>query len=324
MDFTRTTENLKMGLKEPVVTLKAVTPLLVKYPIHCVLRAYRFLRHDPGLWNTRYRLLPWLPLPRRLSDGNWMLCYPDIMGQIVFQRSPFEEDERAFVAQFLEPGMVFFDVGAHHGLYTLLASKSVKAQGHVYAFEPVPDIFRKLSINLRLNRCRNVVAEQLALGCCQGETDMHVVNGRETGCNSFRRLGPDVAISTSLQRVSVTTIDEYVHKMKINAMDLIKIDAEGAELDVLRGAEGVLNGKSRPLVLCEIEDRRTAPWGYLAREIVDRVAQHGYEWFEPTKDGLMRHRRCKNYDYDGLVAVPPERLRQLGSLLANGGYKEYR
>ncbi len=317
MDFTQTTENLKMRSEEAVVTPKAMAPPSGKYSIHSVLRVYRFLRHDPGLWRTRHKLLPWFPLPRRLPDGSWMLCYPDVMGQIIFERRPFEDDERSFVARFLRSGMTFFDVGAHHGLYTLLASKRVGIPGHVYAFEPVPDVFRKLSMNLRLNSCRNLVAEQIALGCCQQEADMHIVNGRESGCNSLCLPARDVAPKTSLIKVSVMTLDEYVQRKNIDVIDLIKIDAEGGELDVLRGAERILTGNARPLVLCEVEDRRTAPWGYPAREIIDWLDQRGFHWFEPTKDGLMRHQKCEDYDYDGLIAVPQERMCQIESLLVS-------
>lgn len=213
--------------------------------------------------------------------------------------------------------MVFFDIGAHHGLYSLLGSKRVGLQGRVYTFEPVPSVYRKLLLNLRLNHCRNVVAEKLALGCYNGEVDMHVVLGRETGCNSLRLPGSDVATSTSIIRATISTIDDYVEKMKINAIDIIKIDAEGGELDVLRGAECVLTGNSRPFVLCEVEDRRTASWGYSANEIIDWLALRGYKWFEPSKNGLIPYQRCENYNYDGLVAAPLERLLEIESLLIN-------
>lgn len=246
-----------------------------------------------------------------------MWCYPDVMGQVIFEGRPFETDERSFVARFLQSGMTFFDVGAHHGLYSLLASKRVGKEGQVYAFEPVPQEFRRLSRNLNLNRCRNVVAEQIAMSRFQGEADMYIVHGRESGCNSLRLPGRDVTTTTSLVKVALITIDKYVQKMRIGAIDLIKIDAEGGELDILKGAESVLTENFRPLMLCEMEDRRTAPWGYPAREIIDWLARRGFEWFEPTKNGLTRHQKCENYDCDGLVAVPKERLGEVESLLVN-------
>jgi len=83
----------------------------------------------------------------------------------------FEDGETRFVQKFLRPGMTVVDVGAHHGLYTLLASKGVGRRGKVIAFEPSMRERRRLLSHLRVNACWNVVLEGCALGDEVGEAD---------------------------------------------------------------------------------------------------------------------------------------------------------
>src|SRR5438309_4114648 len=101
-------------------------------------------------------------------------------------RNGFERQEQEFLLEFLGPGMTFIDIGAHHGLYSLLASKKVGPSGRVVAFEPSPREFRRLRWNLALNRCRRVRAEPFALGATDGTADLFVCLGWDTGCNSLR------------------------------------------------------------------------------------------------------------------------------------------
>ena len=64
-------------------------------------------------------------------------------------------------------------------------------------------------------------------------------------------------------------------------MDFIKLDVEGAELDVLKGADLLLNRRPRPVILAEVQDVRTQPWGYRARDI-QHLSHKGYKWFRLT------------------------------------------
>jgi hypothetical protein len=96
----------------------------------------------------------------------------------------FETSELAFVERFLRPGMTVLDLGAHHGLYTLLASKRVGKQGRVISFEPSPRERRALRLHVAINRCWNVEIQGAALGDENTERNLFVVQGSQTGCNS--------------------------------------------------------------------------------------------------------------------------------------------
>ena len=102
-------------------------------------------------------------------------------------------------------------------------------------------------------------------------------------------------------------------------MDFIKLDVEGAERDVLQGAERLLDRKPRPVILAEIQDVRTKPWGYRAKEIIQHLSHKGYKWLRPTTDGLLRDLDTSLDEYEGnFVAVPEERLGQVRERIENG------
>ena len=127
------------------------------------------------------RLFPEMPIPLRLSFGAWWLAEKGALDQDLMHNS-FEEQEIAFVKRLLRPGMTVLDIGAHHGLYTLLTSKCVGRSGRVIAFEPSPREFARLSKHIRVNRRSNVLLEPCALGNESGEADLYQVEG-------FRELG---------------------------------------------------------------------------------------------------------------------------------------
>jgi FkbM family methyltransferase len=262
------------------------------------------------LWST---LFPGIPLPVVLPYGGWWLARNDLCGDLVFG-GRYEEAERRFVQSWLRPGMVVLDIGAHNGFYTLLASRQVGPTGAVVAFEPSPRERKRLLTHLRLNRCKNVRVESFALGDVNGEAQLFVVKGRGTGLNSLRL--PPVEESTETVDVHITTLDDYVHSTQLAAVDFIKMDVEGGELAVLKGATALLGRCPRPVFLCEVEDARTRPWGYEAKEIVAFLSRLGYEWFNPLATGRLSALPPEQLNSQtNLVAVPGERRDQLtGSL----------
>jgi len=270
------------------------------------------------LWSARSRL-PYLdfPIPWRLPYGGWFLAYGDAMGARVcgykLARRPYEENEWKFVSRFLKPGMTFVDIGANQGFYTILASKRVGSEGKVVAFEPASSELRKLRRNVFLNRCRNVIVEPQAVGKADGFTEFHVGLFSRGSFSSITRPAADV---TSYERVTVpiTSLNNYVATNKVASLDFIKIDVEGGELDVLRGGATVLE-RFRPVIMCEIEDRRTLQWGYPARMILEYLSAHRYAWFAVTRDGRLEPSPEKtSYAWANLVAVPEERLLATGTL----------
>jgi FkbM family methyltransferase len=256
------------------------------------------------------RFLPNLPIPLRLPFGAWFLARSDYMGGVVLSGG-FELGERAFLGRFLRPGMTVLDIGAHHGLYTLLASKAVGPSGQVIAFEPSPRERKALCLNVGLNRCKNAVIQELALGNEEGETTLHVVDHLETGCNSLRP--PALPGSISLVSVRIISLDRWLAAHHLQSVDFIKLDVEGGELSVLLGAQELLERRPRPVILAEVQDIRTKPWGYRGRDIIDFLSGRGYKWFRVSAQGSLEELQANCQDFDENFVAWPEEL--VGELL---------
>jgi len=250
------------------------------------------------------RFLPGVPLPIPLPFGGWFLARNDYMGGAEMHGG-FELAERAFVSRFLRAGMTVLDIGAHHGLYTLLASKRVGPSGRVFAFEPSPRERKALRWNIGLNHCKNVVIEGLALGNEEGQGSLYVVEGHETGCNSLRP--PALTDATLPVSVRISSLDQWLSTHGVKTVDFIKLDVEGGELSVLQGAQRLLESAPRPVILAEVQDIRTQPWGYRASEIVRYLSSRGYQWFSLTVEGAVALLDTQAETFDGnFVACPEE------------------
>jgi len=259
--------------------------------------------------SVKYIWLKWLPsvpLPVKLPFGVWWLAENDFCGVAIILGG-FENAEVEFVGGFLRPGVIVVDIGAHHGFYTLIASKKVGPDGRVLAFEPSGRERKKLVRHLRLNQCTNVKIWDCALGRAEGTADLFVVACTETGCNSLRP--PNTSHPTTSVPVKVETLDKCLSREGVEHVDFIKMDVEGAEIEVLNGATRLLDRRPRPVLMCEVYDIRTAPWGYPARAIVDFLSQRGFRWFSLTDDHKLRLVASESTEFAGnYVAVPEERI----------------
>lgn len=260
------------------------------------------------------RTFPEMPIPLRLPFGAWWLAEKSALDRELMQEG-FESAEIGFVEKLLSPGMTVVDIGAHHGLYTLLAAKRVGRKGRVVAFEPSSRERKRLARHVRLNGWSNVRIEGCALGNEDGEADLFLVEGTQDWCNSLRP--PAVEERTCTVRVEVRRLDDVLAGLGCARVDFIKLDAEGAELSILQGASRILGSKKRPAILAEVQDIRTLPWGYAAREIIQFLARLKYRWYAVTADSSLQPVSTALELYDAnLVALPEERLAEFQSALA--------
>lgn len=140
-------------------------------------------------------------------------------------------------------GDVVVDAGAHYGVYTLLASRLVGNRGIVLAFEPHPHNYKRLLTNLRVNKIKNVKTFNLALGDFDGQTKLYLFS--DSGGHSTTPELSSTSYFDGYINVKVNRIDTIIRKLGIEKISLIKIDAEGAELKILRGARKSIQ-KHRP------------------------------------------------------------------------------
>jgi FkbM family methyltransferase len=265
------------------------------------------------LANRARRIFPSMPIPLRLPFGAWWLAESSALDHELLHNE-FERMEMEFVRKLLRRDMTAVDVGAHHGLYTLLAAKRVGWHGRVVAIEPSPRECVRLERHLQLNRCSNVELVPCAAGEDPGEADLYLVDGMKDWCNSLRppaTVGPVTTV-----RVPVRRLDDILSELSISRVDFVKLDVEGAELPALYGAMKLLRGKARPAMLVEVQDVRTEPWGYAAREIIQFLLRMDYQWFVIAAKGALLPINCEQQKYDAnLVALPVERTEEFLELL---------
>ncbi len=194
-----------------------------------------------------------------------------------------------FPGEWCRPGDVVLDIGAHIGLFTVLLSRLVGPAGRVLSFEPTPYTCAVLRETIRLNSCQsNLEVYQRAVS-------------RRTGRATFFDTGDVLSNANSLVRthrsrgeiaVDSITIDELVPRTE--AVRLMKIDVEGAELDVLRGARQTF-ANSRPAVYLELHPRQIRATGGSLEEIWDVLRDYRLtvyhnregvclEWFRAHED----------------------------------------
>ncbi|NAZ11478.1 MAG: FkbM family methyltransferase [Desulfurococcales archaeon] len=151
-----------------------------------------------------------------------------------------EGDVDAFIKSRLREGVVFVDVGANVGYYTLVASKLVGATGHIYAIEPVPSTAVILMVNAKLNGCGNVIVRKVATWYTRGKLVLKI-SVSAYGYASVVREGTSVTVDAS-------TLDDILRDEA--SIHLIKIDVEGAELEVLRVLKACSTGRATWFLSC--------------------------------------------------------------------------
>jgi FkbM family methyltransferase len=200
---------------------------------------------------------------RQLGSRPCRVLAGDLRGAIFFnpvgQTSPayvlghFEEHVAHAMRTEVRSGDVVYDVGANAGWHTLRLARLVGPKGVVHSFEPTPHDQALLALNLAVNRISTVVIEPLALSDVEGTVPFATFTS--PGVN--RIAGTDLPADALVIDVEATTLDRFVFDRGHDPPTFIKIDVEGGELSVLRGAARLL-AEHRPVVVAEV--RRDGTW----------------------------------------------------------------
>lgn len=206
------------------------------------------------------------------------------------------------ILKHVKPGMVFFDVGAHYGFYTLLASVLVGPGGQVHAFEPTPDTYAVL----RENACRrdNIQIHNLVVWSGETTLSLNDFGPRFSGYNSlYEPRLPGIKARTAARKhlVRAVSLDHYVRRTA-SWPDFIKIDAESAEEHVLHGMENLLD-RCQPIVSVEVGDLYVdgvCP----SRDLLQFLMNKGYTAFELENFPRDRHRLKDLYPPGNILFLP--------------------
>lgn len=183
----------------------------------------------------------------------------------------FEAAEVRYVTQRARPGTTALDVGANVGVFTVPLARAVGPSGCVLAFEPVPANAARLRENLTLNNVTNVEIHEVAVGDRVGTAVLNI--GSDPAYHSFRSVPEHVRTDEEIV-VPEETLDLAWDRAGSPPVSVVKIDVEGAELEVLRGGQRMLRA-CQPSVVLETHDAR--------RNMVTR-------WFEAHGYGVVHAR----------------------------------
>jgi FkbM family methyltransferase len=224
---------------------------------------------------TKRAAAPWLnsslPAPKRLA-GQWIWTLPRLLNT-----DPPEVHIIIWIKQHLRPGAIFFDVGAHYGWMSIIACDRVGSGGRVIAFEPSPPLVEILLFHKRANALRQLEIVAKAVSDINASVPFYLIHQGLSFRNSLT-IGPDDTPYIKPEEKLVyeaasITLDHYYRDYGA-IPDLVKIDVEGAELLVLRGAEELLK-RHHPRLIVGIHPY-WLPKGQSAGQILTLLEQFGY------------------------------------------------
>lgn len=235
-------------------------------------------------------LLPTGPVEAELPGGIRMELDPqDLVDRAVLRRGEWEPVEWSWIATALRTGDVFVDVGAHHGTYTVKAARVVGDTGRVIAVEPNPASVERLRKNIALNGLSNVTVVEAACGDRKTVATLFFASGRNTGMTSLsaetaKRSGP--AGGSAGREVRVEPLDEILVPYSGRRISVIKVDTEGAETMVLRGAMATIR-THRPAVVVETVDSQLKSLGSSLDELESVLQSYGCRKTQSTRSNAM-------------------------------------
>ena len=200
---------------------------------------------------------------------------------------------------------VFLDIGANVGIFSLLASK-VSPSANILAFEPTATTFELLSRNIQLNDARNVTPLHLALGNFSGHATLHLNVSGKDGLNTLGKLSRPDTEAAGDETVPITTLDDYLRSASLGRIDLMNVDAEGAELSIFEGASSLLQRPDAPMILYEAFSFLTRGFDYHPVEIFWLLERLGFSFFTLNSDSGKLAVPEASRAYDSIIlAVKP-------------------
>jgi FkbM family methyltransferase len=220
----------------------------------------RSLRGVPFLGNFIHRLSHrvlssdekvWAQVRKGPLEGIWLELNPRT-GQS-YLHGDAESKGQTILSHLLRPGMVFYDLGANIGLYSLLASRIVGPTGRVYSFEPDTEVAARLRSNIARNGFTNVTIIEAGVWSSSGNQIFQPAgpSSPDKGTGTFVSNGRAAAGAS----VRCVALDDFIATAPLP--DAIKCDVESAEVEALQGASKVLE-TSRPWIFCEMHSEENS------------------------------------------------------------------
>jgi FkbM family methyltransferase len=191
--------------------------------------------------------LLWVQIEHGPAAGLWISLNPRTGKSVLLG----EGDPRVqqALAEYLRPGMVFYDLGANVGFFSLLASRLVGAEGHVFSFEPDPILFLRLRQNLEHNGFRQAVAEERAIWNKSATLPFTCADTSESPDRALGHVSLVPPQPPNTIQIACVSLDDYCATHP--GPNFIRCDVQGAECEVFQGASNILR-QWHPVIVCEM------------------------------------------------------------------------
>lgn len=228
-------------------------------------------------------------------------------------RDDYEPFETGVISRLLEPGMTFLDIGANIGWFTLLASTAVGSTGRIHAFEPRPETHTFLKKSVAINRLQSMVKVH-RVGVAEAAGRATLAWTRHTDNPGGSHLAAGVGSNDEGASIRLIAVDS----LELTAVDVVKIDVEGAEYRAMRGAENLLR-RQRPVILSELHPAQLASVsGCSAADYLGYMASLDYDCLlaHPLRPGerLTDFPAHLGHEVTNVVFAPAERSARVGEL----------
>jgi FkbM family methyltransferase len=242
-----------------------------------------WLAHWPlprGKWlpaRVRPAFEPLVPVRMEVEPGVNMLLDPeDLISNEILNTGQWEADSWAIIKEHLPVGGTFVDLGAHIGYYSLKAARAVGPKGQVIAIEPNPETVRQLRDNIQASGAKVIAVEPVACSDSEAELELFAAPRANTGQTSLSRANAQQSGAVhAVYRVRARPLDAIIQEAGVSRVDVVKIDVEGAELLVLKGAKQTL-ARYSPVLFVEVMDNQLQAMGTSAAELKEFLRSQGY------------------------------------------------
>ncbi|MCB1501162.1 MAG: FkbM family methyltransferase [Bauldia sp.] len=212
---------------------------------------------------------------RRISggEGTGLKIIP-LEGDREIALGSYEPPVQRALIDNLAPGDVFYDIGANVGFFSLLAARRVGSGGQVYAFEPVPRNAAAIERGAQLNGFSGLKVFCKAAGATSGTAELNLAHHIGGAVLASVGTPPDRRGSLS---VEVVAIDDIIRQRALRPPSLVKLDVEGAEMEVLEGMAATLRAH-RPILIVELDDATNSGLEAKTASLMSLLAEAGYRF----------------------------------------------
>lgn len=239
-----------------------------------------------------------------LNDGLLIKLYKDSdFSREIYDG--FEISDLQFMQKILKHGDFFIDAGANIGLFSLFASKLVGKNGKVFSFEPTAITYKRFLENCALNNIENIQAENIGLSENDGQLFLNI---SENGLDAWNTFASQSHIQFRKgENVPVKKLDNYIKEKAIDfsKIKFIKIDVEGWEIPVIKGAKDLLLANDKIVLMVEFTQKNSIAAGFDCYKLYDEVTALGYQWFfyHAEQNILTPDKKRTQYPYFNLIAA---------------------